>query len=66
MRDPDADAGRHPGALPFLDAAPRVLGVRHHAQPTTAAEIAMGGVRSLDANRNARWRNGTCRASRRN
>ena len=56
VRDPDAVQADIEARFPFLVRRHAFSEFAHHAQPTTAAEIAMGGVRSLDANRNARWR----------
>lgn len=56
VRDPDAVQADIQARFPFLVRRHAFSEFAHHAQPTTAAEIAMGGVRALDANRNARWR----------
>ena len=56
VRDPDAVQADIQARFPFLVRRHAFSEFARHAQPTTAAEIAMGGVRALDANRNARWR----------
>ena len=56
VSDPDAVQTDIAARFPFLVRRHAFSEFARHAQPTTAAEIAMGGVRALDANRNARWR----------
>lgn len=56
VSDPDAVQADIAARFPFLVRRHAFSEFARHAQPTTAAEIAMGGVRALDANRNARWR----------
>lgn len=55
VRDPDAVQSAIAARFPFLVRRHAFSEFARHAQPSARAEIAMGGVRALDANRNARW-----------
>lgn len=55
VRDPDAVQADIEARFPFLERRHAFSEFARHAQPSARAEIAMGGVRALDANRNARW-----------
>lgn len=55
VRDPDAVQADIAARFPFLVRRHAFSEFASHARPSTAAEIALGGVRALDANRNARW-----------
>jgi hypothetical protein len=55
VRDPDAVQADIEARFPFLERRHAFSDFARHAQPSARAAIAMGGVRALDANRNARW-----------
>lgn len=56
VRDPDAVQADIAARFPFLVRRHSFSEFARHAQPSERAEIAMGGVRALDPDRNARWR----------
>jgi hypothetical protein len=55
VRDPDSVQADVSARFPFLTRRHAFSEFARHAQPSSRAQIAMGGVRALDANRNARW-----------
>ncbi len=55
VSDPDAVQADVAARFPFLVRRHAFSEFARHAQPSARAQIAMGGVRALDANRNARW-----------